>query len=152
MLVRVILAGLLLAPPALAQEVGDVIKGKATVVSGDTVKVDGNSIRIYGIDTPERGEPGFEKASNFMRAATERGPFICGVFDKDRYNRHVAQCIIDADTELRDVGQALLEAGLAKAYTKYRHLQPTLIRWYETVEAKAKSECLGLWAADPECR
>ena len=152
MLMRLILAGLLLALPAAAQEVGDVIKGKATVVDGDTVKIDGKSIRIFGIDIPERGEPGFKRASDLMRAATERGPFNCSVVDIDRYKRHVAQCIIDAGDELRDAGQAMLEAGFAKVYTRYRHLWPLLIGWYERVEAKAKGECVGLWAADPECR
>ena len=38
----------------LFSEGNKIIFGKANVIDGDTIKISGNSIRLFGIDAPER--------------------------------------------------------------------------------------------------
>ena len=142
--------------PVLAQEgTGGTIGGRATVVDGSTVEIYGRSVRIYGIDTPERGGPGFGPAAEFMRRAAERGPFICDVVDdavgENGSGQDTAVCRVKDDFLSEDVAESLLELGLAKTKPGQRHLRPNLISWYEKVEAEAKERCRGLWQELPEC-
>ena len=121
------------------------------MVDGNTVEIYGRTIRIYGVDAPERSDPGFGRAADFMRNAANRGPFMCDVVDKDRDERDVAVCRVEVDFVSEDVAESLLELGLAKTHLSYRHLRPSLIAWYEKVEAEARKRCRGLWEALPEC-
>ncbi len=138
--------------PVAGQEAAGTIGGRATVVDGNTVEIYGRSIRIYGIDTPEGGQPGFGKATDFMRSAAEKGPFICDLVDEDRDERDIAVCRVEVDFISEDIAESLLAEGLAKTFPRNRHLRPSLIAWYEEVEAEAKARCKGLWEELPECR
>ena len=138
--------------PVAGQEAGGTIGGRATVVDGGTVEIYGRNVRIYGIDAPERGAPGFGRATAFMRDAAEKGPFICGVVDKDRDDVAVAVCRLEVDFLSEDVAESLLAEGLAKTDPGSLPLRPRLIAWYQEVEAEAKAQCRGLWQELPECR
>ena len=140
------------AAPALGQEADGTIGGKATLVDGDTVKIYGRNFRIFGIDAPKRGEPGFGTLAEFMRAAAEKGPFFCDVVDKERNEPEVAVCWMRVDFVSEDLAESLLERGLVKTHPGYRRLRPSLIAWYEEVEAQARKRCRGLWRGLPECR
>ena len=83
------------------------------VVDGDTVDVSsGERVRLIGIDTPERGECGFDAATRRVEQLVT-GASIALVpgarEDVDRYGRILRY--VDADGV--DVGQVLLEEGLA---------------------------------------
>jgi endonuclease YncB( thermonuclease family) len=43
--------------PAFAANAEDTVHGKARVISGDTLVVDGQRMHLYGIDAPELGQP-----------------------------------------------------------------------------------------------
>jgi len=84
------------------------------VVDGDTIELgNGETVRIVGIDTPERGECGFERAT----ANTER--LVLGRHvrltvsdeDRDRYGRLLRYVDIGG----RDVGLRLIRNGNAVA-------------------------------------
>ena len=91
----------------------------SNVVDGDTIDVvgpDGGSdtVRIIGIDTPERGECGYTEASNTLTVmaggkTVELSPGA--VDDRDRYGRMLRY--VDAGGV--DAGLALIEQGLAAA-------------------------------------
>jgi endonuclease YncB( thermonuclease family) len=87
----------------------------ARVVDGDTVDVAGlGTVRLVGIDTPERGECGFEAASVALEQLVlgRSVRLVPGAQDdRDRYDRLLRY--VDQDGE--DAGLALLEAGLAIA-------------------------------------
>ena len=112
------------AAPALGQEADGTIGGKATLVDGDTVKIYGRNFRIFGIDAPKRGEPGFGTLAEFMRAAAEKGPFFCDVVDKERNEPEVAVCWMRVDFVSEDLAESLLERGLVKTHPGYRRLRP----------------------------
>lgn len=82
------------------------------VIDGDTVVVStGATIRITGIDTPERGQCGYaEAAANLRRLTTGRTVVLSGS-KRDRYGRLVRY--VDAGGV--DAGLAQIRAGLATA-------------------------------------
>ena len=102
--------------PALAD-----ITGPAIVTDGDSIKIDGQRIRVHGIDAPEQkqsctytdGEewPCGSVATAFMSHLVANHTVACEQRDVDRYGRIVAVCYA-GDT---DVGRAMVYYGLALA-------------------------------------
>jgi endonuclease YncB( thermonuclease family) len=101
------------------------IYGMAAGIDGDTLEIDGQRIRLYGIDTPERRQtcqnaasipyPCGQTAADFLREAMDGRPLRCVVMDHDRYSRLAARCFA-GDTS---VNAQLVRAGWALAYTEY---------------------------------
>ena len=87
-----------------------------SVVDGDTVKLpNGQSVRVVGIDTPERGECGFSEATALTAATIAQGAAlkkIPGHENTDRYDRLLRYVVNASGT---DLGTRLLKAGLATA-------------------------------------
>ncbi|MGH3331441.1 MAG: thermonuclease family protein [Nocardioidaceae bacterium] len=84
------------------------------VVDGDTVELaNGEDVRIVGIDTPERGECGYDEATAKMERLVlgQRVRLTRSDEDRDRYNRLLRY----VDVGRRDAGLAQIEAGLAIA-------------------------------------
>lgn len=85
------------------------------VVDGDTVDVAGvGRVRVIGIDTPERGECGFDEAAEAVTALVlgQTVTLVPGAEDDtDRYGRLLRY----VDVDQTDVGLRLLESGLAAA-------------------------------------
>lgn len=91
------------------------------VVDGDTLEVTGaaasETVRILGIDTPERGECGFTPAATRLSGILGRAAAVTlstagsGKDDRDRYDRILRY--VDAGGV--DVGLALIQQGLAIA-------------------------------------
>ncbi|MFK5584173.1 thermonuclease family protein [Serinicoccus sp. LYQ131] len=86
-----------------------------SIVDGDTVDVsNGARIRIAGIDTPERGECGYDEAgARMMELARDREAVLvkAGADSIDRYGRLIRYLDVDG----RDVGLTLIQEGLAIA-------------------------------------
>jgi len=132
---------LLLCPPALADVVG-----VARVIDGDTLDVDGQRIRLFGIDAPEGkqtcGRDGMswlcgQEAGKFLRELVGDLTVICNERDRDRYGRTVAVCVIPNGG---DLGAAMVAAGLALAYLRYGG------KVYDQMEGEARGAKRGLWA------
>lgn len=85
------------------------------VVDGDTLDVAGvGRVRLIGIDTPERGECGYAKATDALSAQAlgRQVTLLAGAQDDtDRYGRLLRYVIVDGV----DVGLAQVEQGLAVA-------------------------------------
>ena len=122
---------LLLALPAAAQ----------TVTDGDTIKLNGTTYRLWGIDAPETKQWCGDYPAGFMAAAVLEtlmkgsGPVICERKDTDRYGRTVAICRIDG----RDLGKQMVQIGMAWAFRRYS-------QDYAPDEAIAKARVLGVHA------
>lgn len=94
-------------PPASTYVVAD-------VVDGDTIDLDnGETVRLVGIDTPERGECGFGPAQSALKRLVlgKQVTLVESDEDRDRYDRLLRY--VDVGTV--DVGMRLLRAGLAIA-------------------------------------
>ncbi|UMG93548.1 thermonuclease family protein [Nocardioides sp. TF02-7] len=103
-----------------AAEVGRDVEASAPtyvvtyVVDGDTLELgNGERVRLVGIDTPERGECGYEKARDRLAGLVEGERVTLGESDEDRdgYGRLLRYVDLDGV----DAGLELLEAGLARA-------------------------------------
>lgn len=101
---------LLLALPVAAQ----------TVVDGDTIKLNGTTLRLWGIDAPEMaqtcGDWSAGVAATYALADLVRGKAItCEPRDRDRYGRLIGLCRANG----KDLGAAMVELGMAWAFTRY---------------------------------
>ena len=106
-----------LGAPAEAPETGWRV---TQVVDGDTVEVsrDGvvERVRLLGIDTPERGQCGYDEATALVAGlVTDREVTLVvgSPDDRDRYERLLRFLEVTVDGAVVDVGLRQLEAGLA---------------------------------------
>lgn len=124
---------LLFTTPALAQVVTD----------GDTIKLDGLTYRIWGIDAPESkqacgdGWPAGTVATAYLAEMMLGKRVVCEAKTQDRYGRTVAICRADD----RDLGAEMVSVGMAWAFTRYSND-------YIGQEARAKAGRLGVHGHD----
>ena len=133
------------AHPALAD-----ITGPATVTDGDSIKIDGQRIRIRGIDAPEAkqlcqrdGEPWQcgKSATEALKSWIGDRPVSCEELDRDRYKRIIAKCLVDG----QDLGEWMVLNGWAVAYVRYSYE-------YTRAEHFAKTDWRGYGSASLRCR
>ena len=116
-----------------------------SVSDGDTIKVLKNGkqlrIRLYGIDTPERGQAFGRKATHFTanRVAVKIVTVIH--MDTDRYGRTVA--LVKSSNDSETVNEALVRNGFAWVYPKY--CRANFCSDWLTHERNARSKRIGLW-------
>ncbi|MEM1026118.1 MAG: thermonuclease family protein [Myxococcota bacterium] len=146
------MARLLLLVSLLAGCVGSSVGvGVQRIVDGDTlVTDDGTTLRLFGIDTPERGECGFEEGTKALRRYVGDGPIRWspprpnrgdrgGAMDK--YGRSIAEVFVDG----RSINLAMLEAGFARSTWFSARVDS-----YRAAEARARREGSGLWRQCPD--
>ena len=63
-------------------------------------------VRLAGVNTPERGQPGWEEARERLREWLERGPFNLICYGRDKYGRLLA----DAERGTGLLSRYMLEA------------------------------------------
>lgn len=140
-LVRIVLcvAALMVASPAPAAEVS----GRARVLDGDTVEIQGMRIRLYGIDAPESAQrcgSGREQwacgreATAALRNRVSGRTVRCLGKERDRYGRLIAVCHAGGV----DVNGWMVSEGWALASRRYS-------RTYVEHEAAARSARRGIW-------
>ena len=113
------------------------------VVDGDTLEIrygrERETVRIFGIDAPEQGQPGGFQAKLALAALVGVAPLDIVPVDRDRYGRLVAR--VEAGS--RDIGLAMVRSGHAWQFTRYDD-GPTLGR----AQMAAQADGRGVWA-DP---
>ena len=114
----------------------NIVKGKAIIVDGDTIKIKNEKIRFGGIDTPERGVAGHKLSKeklkekigdNFIKCIREK--------NKDYWNRTVAECFINNES----LSSYMVKHGYACDYVKYSKKK------YAEEQEYAKAKKLGIW-------
>ncbi|MGI9284898.1 MAG: thermonuclease family protein [Pseudomonadales bacterium] len=85
------------------------------VVDGDSLYVEGvePQIRLWGINAPERDEPGHEQATKTLRKLVLQKPITCYRQGTDKFGRTVARCETKAG---KDISQEMLDSGKASEY------------------------------------
>jgi endonuclease YncB( thermonuclease family) len=110
------------------------------VIDGDTIDVLVGSqtrrVRLFGIDTPERGQPWYAKAKRALGQRVFGKEVRVNDVDTDRYGRTVGEVYADNVC----VGCELVREGNAWVYRKYTD-DPVLYQ----LEAEARAARRGLW-------
>ncbi len=118
----------------------NVVSGSARVIDADSLRVDGQEIRLVGLDSPElhqpchradRPYPCGEVARAELRRMTGNAVATCDILGRDRYRRRLGRCSVDGE----DIGASLVSRGFAVAYGRY-----------VTEEKQARRAGAGLWA------
>lgn len=83
------------------------------VVDGDTLQIASHSprVRLWGINTPEKNEYGFQAATNQLKRLVHGQKIRCQIMSRDKYGRTVARCYL---ADGRDVGALMIQSGHAK--------------------------------------
>ena len=131
---------------ALVLLCGTAVAGDLRIVDGDSIVLDGQRIRLFGVDAPERnqtcqGHDGSvyecgRDATTVLRELTANRTVTCTPRDRDRYGRIVAVCTADG----KDIGAEMVRRGWATDYARYSHGA------YAVQERAARDEGLGMWS------
>jgi endonuclease YncB( thermonuclease family) len=136
-----ILALFIIAAPALAD-----ITGPARVIDGDTIDIEGQRIRLHGIDAPETFQtciaddvawPCGRQATEALVEFINASPVRCEGEDTDRYGRTIAVCYVRGT----DIEAWMVVNGWALAYQKYS-------LDYVGEEKAAQDARVGLWRGE----
>lgn len=90
-------------------------RGEVRVVDGDTVVLDGERVRIFGLDCPERRDPGGPAATAKLGEILAGKAIWIKRRGQDRYKRTVAKLFVDG----RDVACLMIMAGVCREYMSY---------------------------------
>ena len=115
------------------------------IIDGDTIILNSEKIRFYGIDTPEIKQTCTDNYGHTyscgIRAKLELEKIIsskkisCIKKTKDRYKRSISICYVDEN----DINSLMVKRGWALAYRKYS-------KKYVKDEAIAKLNNAGMWS------
>lgn len=125
------------------------IEGRATVLTGDLMRIDHTLVKLAGVEAPEREQrcqrPGnkrwrcAEAATDALARLTRRRPITCQTKGTDELGRMKAVCYdgtTDIAAALVSGGHVFAESGFMSSYAKQ--------------EAAAKSAKIGLWSGESE--
>lgn len=115
-------------------------QGAAKIVDGDSIELDGQRIRLRGIDAPEyrqnctrdgREYPCGRQSREALLALTRNKAVACNWWRTDQYGRLLADCTADG----MDLNREQVAQGWAVAYGDF-----------EREEAAARAAGRGIWA------
>lgn len=123
---------------------GEVLVGTARIIDGDTLDIDGQRVRLHGIDAPESGQtcPGRREDWRCGEAATRElrrlaeGVLTCEGHERDQYGRLIGTCISAG----RNINAEMVRSGYAWAFIKY---SPD----FAGHQREAQAAGAGIWAA-----
>jgi len=116
------------------------------VADGDTITIltpekSQVKVRIYGIDTPEKGQAFGSKAADFTKERAALQEVNVQEIDRDRYGRTVGIVKLPSGAILNE---EILRSGFAWVYRQYCN-QSFCSQWAE-LERHAQASKIGLWA------
>ncbi len=112
------------------------------VIDGDTIVVDDSiKVRLYGVDCPERGQPGEALATEHMESLVLGRVVFLEEQYLDRFGRTVA--IVSLESGLT-AQESLLQGGAAWVAPRYCRL-PCCSAWKQ-LEETARISGVGIWS------
>ncbi len=129
-----------------------IFEGIPRIIDGDSLEINNNKIRLFGIDAPERKQIckkpyliisflNFQRnyecglmATNQLKKFINNRTIKCTSENKDRYNRYLSTCYL----KKIDINSWLVKNGYAIAYRRYS-------KKYVLEEQYAEKNKLGIW-------
>ena len=144
---------LISSSPSLSAKRVMYIEGKIKVIDGDTIKIEGTSIRLFGIDAPEKNQICVNKNNESyncgsistitLRRYVGRAKIKCRYTEKDRYGRILGTCYFPYDSSKLSLNRYMVHTGHAVAYKRYSEKYLDSEKW-------AKDNHLGMWQGNFE--
>ena len=124
------------------------IMGRAYVIDGDSLRIKGAEVRLFGVDAPEVDHPYGKTAKSALMTLCKDQNIRAEVICADVHGRTVAKCTL---SDGRDLSAEMVRMGLAIDWPKhsggiYRHLEPDGIRrklWLADARQKGRMD---VWA------
>ena len=142
-LLTIVLFGILvLAIRMFGSALPERLHGRATIIDGDSLLIDGYRIRITGLDAPEIGQfctaggrdvACGKAAKQALYDVVGNREIDCRVEDEDLYQRLLARCFVGDE----DIGERQVSAGWAVATEDYHE-----------AEAAARIAQSGIWSME----
>lgn len=89
------------------------------VLDGDSLRLAGGDIRLWGLDAPEWDQAGGASATDHLHGLVASGGQItCEAMYLDRHGRTVARCVTE---DGRDLACEQIRAGVAREHRRYSH-------------------------------
>ena len=116
------------------------------IVDGDTIHLNGEKIRLTGIDTPELKQTCLKEGAKVSCGVTAKKILIvkigndnveCVSEGKDRYKRTLAECFVNNES----LSSYLVRSGYAFAYRKYS-------KKFVPDEDYARINKIGMWSME----
>ena len=124
------------------------ITGFAKVIDGDSIKINGINIRLFGIDAFELKQSCEnwskhcgKESKRMLEEIIDRKRITCSYREKDRYGRILGICYFGVyyhDDPLLEINGTMVYMGRAIAYTRYS-------KRYLELENLAKKDKAGIW-------
>jgi endonuclease YncB( thermonuclease family) len=147
---RLLLVMMIFVAANLSVARSETIVGRAAVIDGDTIEIQGERIRLNGVDAPETaqlcrnaqqrpygcGAVAARVLDKFLAASR---PTRCEFVERDRYGRFVGDCY---RADGARVAAILVRNGWALDWRRYSKGE------YADEQEIAQREHLGLWAGD----
>jgi endonuclease YncB( thermonuclease family) len=117
-----------------------------TVIDGDSFKLsNGDSIRLFGINTTEKGEVGSANATEALTALIGHKRIHYKVHKTDSYGRQVASVYtLGLNNRNIDVAEKMIRAGHAHVFW-FENREPELLKKYLGFQADARKADIGIW-------
>jgi endonuclease YncB( thermonuclease family) len=123
---------------------------ESSIYDGDTFRVRCDNreekIRLCGIDAPEVKQPLGIESRDYLRSlvASSEGQVIVIEMDRDRYDRSVAEVLLDKQSGEQSLQEELLRAGMAYHYKQFsRNCHNADV--FDTAEEMGRSQQRGVW-------
>ena len=120
--------------------------GKTSVLDGDSLKVGGKEVRLFGLDAPEYRQTCFDEKNQeyncgqvsrvFLENLVEKKDVKCIYGEKDKYDRFLSKCFIGEIS----INEELVKNGMAVIYNFAESSEEM-----NKLEAQAKGKKLGIW-------
>ena len=120
--------------------------GNTFVLDGDSLRVGGKEVRLYGIDAPEYNQTCFDAKKKEYPCGQKSREFLinlaggkqveCAYFDMDKYDRYLSKCSVGKAS----INEELIKSGMAVIYS-FTEADEKM----EKLEAEAKKNKLGVW-------
>jgi endonuclease YncB( thermonuclease family) len=124
------------------------LSGQAKAIDGDSLKLNGRSIRLFGIDAPELKQvcvhpqnstwPCGLKSQQALQKLIDHQVTTCHPIKTDIYRRVLAQCFIHGNANL---AETMVRNGWAFAYSRYS-------QDFVDEEETARRKNHGIWQTD----
>ncbi len=128
------------------QNLDQSFSGKAYAIDGDSLKVAGNNVRLFGIDAPEYSQKCLNAdnieydcgiiAKKYTSDLVRNKEVMCYYRIKDFYNRYLSKCYING----LEINKELLKNGMAIIYS-YQETDGEA----KALEKEAREAKIGIW-------